>query len=134
MSIAISVRQPFASAIALGVKTIDIRSWRTHYRGSILIHASQKYDYVGEKALGPQLMKYLGRNTSFPRGGVIAEATLLMMIVYQTQEQFSGHKLRHRNPVGWWKQDGTFGWVLKDITPLKFVKYKGQQKLFHVDF
>lgn len=36
---ALTIRQPWASLIALGVKTIETRSWRTNYRGPIAIHA-----------------------------------------------------------------------------------------------
>jgi hypothetical protein len=38
----ISVRQPFASLICRGIKTIENRSWDTTYRGKLLIHASGK--------------------------------------------------------------------------------------------
>jgi len=34
--------QPWASAIAMGLKTIETRSWRTPYRGRLLIHAGKK--------------------------------------------------------------------------------------------
>jgi hypothetical protein len=36
---ALTVRQPYAQLIALGVKTIETRSWATNYRGPLLIHA-----------------------------------------------------------------------------------------------
>ena len=38
----ISIRQPFASLICRGIKTIENRSWDTTYRGKLLIHASGK--------------------------------------------------------------------------------------------
>jgi len=41
---ALTVRQPWASLIAQGDKTIEIRSWRTNYRGPLLITASAKTD------------------------------------------------------------------------------------------
>ena len=37
----LTVRQPFASLIALGVKTIEARSWSTDYRGPLIIQAGQ---------------------------------------------------------------------------------------------
>lgn len=37
---AITVKQPWASLIAHGIKDIENRTWRTNYRGRILIHAS----------------------------------------------------------------------------------------------
>lgn len=35
----ISIKQPWASLIAHGIKDIENRSWRTNYRGRVLIHA-----------------------------------------------------------------------------------------------
>ena len=36
----LAVRQPWATFIAEGTKTIEVRSWKTDYRGEILIVAS----------------------------------------------------------------------------------------------
>ena len=38
---ALSVRAPWAEMIASGRKTLEIRSWRTHYRGHLLICQSR---------------------------------------------------------------------------------------------
>ena len=38
---ALTVRQPWASLIAAGVKTIETRSWSTKYRGPLAIHAGK---------------------------------------------------------------------------------------------
>lgn len=45
---ALTVRQPWASLIALGVKTIETRSWSTAYRGPLVIHAGQRRPTVAE--------------------------------------------------------------------------------------
>jgi hypothetical protein len=37
----LTIRQPWASLIALGEKHIETRSWRTNYRGELLIHAGK---------------------------------------------------------------------------------------------
>jgi len=37
---ALSIKQPWASLIAHGIKDIENRTWRTHFRGKIYIHAS----------------------------------------------------------------------------------------------
>jgi len=48
----LSIRQPFASLICRGIKTIENRTWNTVYRGKLLIHASGKplawpsFDYL----------------------------------------------------------------------------------------
>lgn len=39
---AITLWQPWASLVALGVKTIETRSWSTSYRGQLFIHAAAR--------------------------------------------------------------------------------------------
>lgn len=39
---ALSVRQPWATFIIDGLKTIEVRSWPTKFRGRLAIHVSQK--------------------------------------------------------------------------------------------
>jgi len=40
---ALSIKQPWASLIAHGVKDIENRTWKTNFRGRIYIHASAKW-------------------------------------------------------------------------------------------
>jgi hypothetical protein len=39
---ALSIKQPWASLIAHGIKDIENRTWKTNFRGRIYIHASTK--------------------------------------------------------------------------------------------
>jgi hypothetical protein len=41
---ALSVKQPWAGLIALGEKTLEVRSWKTSYRGPLVICSSQVPD------------------------------------------------------------------------------------------
>ena len=36
---ALSIRQPYAQLVAGGTKTVEVRSWRTDYRGELLVCA-----------------------------------------------------------------------------------------------
>jgi ASCH domain len=38
---AITIKQPFASAIMVGLKDVENRTWQTTYRGRIAIHAAK---------------------------------------------------------------------------------------------
>jgi hypothetical protein len=38
----LSIKQPWAQLIASGIKDIENRKWKTHFRGRIYIHASAK--------------------------------------------------------------------------------------------
>jgi len=64
----ISIRQPFASLICRGIKTIENRSWDTTYRGKLLIHASGKplawpsFDYLPHEFI-KGYQKYYGTST-----------------------------------------------------------------------
>lgn len=40
---ALSLRQPWATLVAIGAKKIETRSWRTGYRGPLAIHASATF-------------------------------------------------------------------------------------------
>lgn len=42
---AISIKQPWATFVAEGAKTIETRKWKTSYRGPLLIVSSTKVDY-----------------------------------------------------------------------------------------
>lgn len=53
---AITIKQPWASLIAHGIKPIENRSWKTNFRGTVLIHASAKasgtlYELLNEKQI-----------------------------------------------------------------------------------
>lgn len=53
---ALSIKQPWASLIAHGIKDIENRTWKTNFRGRIYIHASAKWD---ERAKGNDASKLL---------------------------------------------------------------------------
>ncbi len=40
---ALSLWQPWASLVVIGAKSIETRSWRTKYRGPLIIHAAKRW-------------------------------------------------------------------------------------------
>lgn len=58
---ALSVRQPWALAIVDGVKTIEVRSWATDYRGELLICASAapKNEFWSDENYEPPIVRLL---------------------------------------------------------------------------
>lgn len=46
---AITLTQPYATLVALGAKQIETRSWRTDWRGTLLIHAGRGLGPVGHR-------------------------------------------------------------------------------------
>ncbi len=44
----LSIQQPWAWAILAGVKRVENRTWRTHHRGPLLIHAAKSRARLGD--------------------------------------------------------------------------------------
>lgn len=65
----ITIKQPWASLIAEGLKEYEFRTWNTKYRGDILIHAGKSID---KKAVE----RFKEYNLEYPTGCIIAKATL----------------------------------------------------------
>ena len=65
----ITIKQPFATLIAEGLKEYEFRTWRTKYRGEILIHAGKGID---KKAM--RKFEHLGLD--YPSGCIIAKVNL----------------------------------------------------------
>lgn len=65
----LTIKQPFASLIAEGYKEYEFRTWKTKYRGDILIHAGKSIDKEAMKRF-----EYL--NLDYPTGKIIAKATI----------------------------------------------------------
>lgn len=66
---AITIKQPFASLIAAGLKEYEFRTWKINYRGEILIHAGKGIDKEAMK-------KFESLNLDYPTGCIIAKAKL----------------------------------------------------------
>lgn len=74
---ALTIRQPWASLLAHGIKRYESRTWATSYRGPLLIHAG-----LGRVSIDPQspLDRFLATalpSESLPRGAFIAIADLV---------------------------------------------------------
>ena len=61
----ITIKQPFATLIKEGLKEYEFRTWKTKYRGEILIHAGSGIDKE-------ELKKFSGLGYEFPAKKIIA--------------------------------------------------------------
>ena len=101
---ALSVRPPWAWAIAHANKKIENRSWRTSYRGPLVIHASQ--NFVGSEAAElEQILGYELDPAIFKRGAFIAVADLVDVVRAEAIE-----------PSPW--LCGPYAWLLENVQPL----------------
>jgi hypothetical protein len=117
---ALSVRQPWAWLIVSGLKDIENRPRRTHYRGSLLIHAGLSLNSYTEKNID-WLNKKFG--VSIPMeldtGGIVG--------IVDVVDCVERHKSR-------WFNKGNFGWVLANPRRLIFRPCKGALGLFRPIF
>jgi hypothetical protein len=96
---ALTVRQPWADLIVLGVKDVENRTWRTHYRGPLAIHSSKgrpsKPDVERAEAIGGPLPFAEWHDL----GRVIGRVTLLDCVLDSTSP---------------WAEEGAWHWLLAD--------------------
>lgn len=60
---ALSIKQPYASLIALGIKDIENRTWKTNFRGRIYIHASGIFDKTFDDRLSGAMYQEYHKQT-----------------------------------------------------------------------
>lgn len=101
MERAISIRQPWAWAIAAGLKDVENRSWRTSYRGPLLIHAGLTIDQDGLDELARRGVT--PRLDQLERGALIARVRLVDVVTDSPSS---------------WADAGSFHFVLADVEPL----------------
>jgi hypothetical protein len=128
--VALSVKQPWAALLALGAKTIEVRTWKTHRRGPVLIHASKVPDPRPEAwawITSPQLIEL-----SQVLGGVIAIGELCDCRHYDTQEKFRADHGLHLNSPEWFQEQGLFGFVFRQMQRVEFTAVSGNTFFFPI--
>lgn len=83
----ITIKQPFATLIAEGLKEYEFRTWKTNYRGPIFIHAGKGIDKKAMK-------RYEHLHLDYPSGCIIAECELIDCIKIDNEVR---NKLKEKN-------------------------------------
>jgi hypothetical protein len=130
VSYALSLKQPWATLLVYGRKTIEIRSWATRQRGRILIHAARVPDErpEGWRLVPPELAEAV-----MLRGGIIGAGDLNACIAYRTPQGFAADQACHLNEPSWFEPPRLYGFVFKNLTVLPFRRYPGQTRFFQVE-
>ena len=126
----ISIKEPFATLIANGMKKIETRSWKTNYRGEIFIHASGKS--LAKEFLTNDYVVDLIKDMDMNYGNIICRCNLVDCI-YMDEEFIEYIK---QNPteynVGEYKL-GRYAWIMEDIEPIYPIPAKGQLNIWNFD-
>ena len=103
---AISLKEPWASLMLEGKKTMETRVWKTNYRGKLLLCASKN-------------------QKSAISGRAFATANLVdIRLMAKADEKDACCKV----------YDGVYAWILSDITAIKPFEVNGSLGLFNIDY
>jgi len=129
---ALSVKQPFAGLISGAIKHYEIRSWKTNYRGPLLIHAGvnghslfDSYDFetstlVLKNQSAPTKYK-VSADYLADSGGMVC---LVDLVGIEPFEKW------HESLACCDFYPGLFAWELRNPRPINFIPAKGKLNLF----
>jgi hypothetical protein len=127
---ALSLKQPWATLLVHGLKTIEVRRWPTARRGTILIHAARVPDERSEAwARVPAEL----REAAHLLGGIIGQGELTDCLSYRTQDAFAADASRHLNDPSWFQGPALYGFVFANLSVLPFRPYSGWMRFFEVE-
>ena len=113
---ALSIRQPWASLVAFGLKTVECRTWKTSYRGPLLI-CSSKGDFELEDGL-------------ITPGGMALGVVELVDIAPMVKADLENAFLLEE-----WEADALKGyaWHVRRLYEIKPFPIKGKLNIYNVD-
>lgn len=127
----LTIKQPWATLIALGHKKIENRSWTTNYRGIVAIHAAKCVDAAAwapaRRIMQDNEIPLDNVIQSVAYGGIVAVATLTA--IYHADSNPPLDVLYD----DWFCGEG-YAWVLDDIRPVDFFPCPGQLGLWESSY
>ena len=104
----LTIRQPWATLIMQGDKEFEFRSWKTNYRGDLLIHSGKVID----KDAMQRLAGYISND--IPIGKILGKVTLVDCI--KCDDNFRARYIRENNDI-YAKSifKGEYAWMMKNM-------------------
>lgn len=120
----ITIKEPWATLIAKGYKEYEFRTWKTNYRGEILIHAGKGVDKAAIKRF-----EHLGLN--YMSGFIIARANITDC-VYISDEKRT--ELLNKDGLVYMGIDDNswngYGFKLENVVEIEPIKTNGKLSLW----
>jgi len=129
----LSLLQPWASLVVMGIKKIDTRSWTTTHRGILLIHASKgKAGSIFAEEL--PFKKHIQDFNKLPFGAIIGQVTLIDVVrteeLGMTDERINSLTLEEKAFGDY--SSGRYAWLLEDAVMFKeFFGTRGSMHLWN---
>lgn len=123
----LTIKEPYATLIIEGYKKYEFRSWKTNYRGKILIHAGLTLEKEVVK-------KFEDYNLDYSKGQIIGEAEIVDCI--KVDEEFQ-KSLISMNPLVYGKSNHVenYAWKLENVKKYKNkIDVKGKLGLWNYGY
>lgn len=121
----LTLKQPWATLVAEGIKKYEFRSWKTNYRGKILIHAGTGIDKK-------ELEKFKDLNLEFPSKRILAEVELEDYL--ELNDELNKKIIAEKNIAYGSKYRTGYAWKLTNSKKINYDKdVKGQLGLWNID-
>lgn len=102
----VTLKQPWATLVAEGIKQYEFRSWKYNYRGKILIHAGTGIDKEA-------LEKCNHLNLNYPKKRIIAEIDIVDCIALDEEKS---KEINQKNPSIYGnKIRNGYAWKLENV-------------------
>lgn len=120
--IGLSIRQPWIDLILAGRKTIEVRTWKTHHRGPLWLHAGKCVDTQAcdAHALSPSRLI---------TGAIVGAVDLENCFEFDL-DKWTSLLPQHLNIVPFDKR--YFGWTLRDPIRIAPIPYRGALGLMKI--
>lgn len=121
----LTLKQPWATLVAKGIKKYEFRSWKTNYRGKILIHAGTGIDKK-------ELEKFKDLNLEFPSKRILAEVDLEDCL--ELNDELNKKIIAEQNIAYGSKYRTGYAWKLTNVKKINIGReIKGQLGLWNID-
>lgn len=123
----LTIKEPYASLISSNIKKYEFRTWKTNYRGDVLIHAGKSFDNSNEKLSTYKL--------DYRQEFIIAKAKITDCIKVDDKfrEQLKNdNEIVYSNIIENKNWDG-YALKLENIKKIKPIAIKGQLGLWNIE-
>lgn len=123
----ITIKQPWATLIAKGYKEYEFRTWKTKYRGDVLIHAGKSFDKSA-------LKRFEDYNLEYPTGAIIARATITDCLEVNDEFRKMVYPLEKNVYASLKNPDhGGYAFKMENIKEIKPIYMNGKLSLWDYD-
>ena len=124
----LTIKEPFATLIMQGIKTIETRSFKTNYRGELYIQASLAH----QKRTFPEPLNSFINTLQMHYGKIICKVNLVDCIYMDEEFIAKIKKNKKEYSVGHYEV-GRYAWILKDVKIIKSIPVKGKLGIWNYD-